>query len=103
LFTANHLNKCFYAETYRSFTPGGINLWVYVADLRTNQIYGGFHSSTNIGFFTAVLKARECHSEAEWDELVKPYMEDRLIWAKSQNHSVDGLPAREQETGRNDT
>ena len=30
------LNKCFYAETYISATPVGINTWVYLSDLEEN-------------------------------------------------------------------
>lgn len=52
------LKKCLYAETYISPTPVGINMWVYLSDLQDNRIYGGFHRSTNIGFFTATLKTR---------------------------------------------
>jgi hypothetical protein len=52
------LNKCLYAETYISPTPVGINMWVYLSDLRENRIYGGFHRSTNIGFFSAILKTK---------------------------------------------
>ena len=70
------LNKCFYAETYISPTPVGINMWVYLSDLQENRIYGGFHRSTNIGLFYCNLQHKECHSEAEWNELVKAYMED---------------------------
>jgi hypothetical protein len=70
------LNKCFYAESYISPTPVGINMWVYLSDLQDNRIYGGFHRSTNIGLFYCNLQDQECHSEAEWNELVNPYMED---------------------------
>jgi hypothetical protein len=70
------LNKCFYAETYISPTPVGINRWVYLSDLQANRIYGGFHRSSNIGFFYCNLHHKECHSEAEWNELMKAYMED---------------------------
>ena len=70
------LNKCFYEETYISLTPVGINMWVYLSDLQENRIYGGFHRSTNIGLFYCNLQHKECHSEAEWNELVKAYMED---------------------------
>src|SRR5262249_5165554 len=41
------LHKCFYAETYISPTPGGVNTWVYLSDLEQNRIYDGFHKSTN--------------------------------------------------------
>jgi len=34
------LNKCFYAETYISRTPVGINKWVYLSHLQENRIYG---------------------------------------------------------------
>jgi hypothetical protein len=70
-----HLNKCFYAERYVSLTPKGINIWVYLFDLQTYRIHGGFHRSTNIGLFYCSVQNRECHSEAEWDELVKTYIE----------------------------
>jgi hypothetical protein len=70
------LNKCFYAETYISPTPVGINMWVYLSDLQENRIYGGFHRSTNIGLFYCNLQDKECQSETEWNELAKPYMED---------------------------
>jgi hypothetical protein len=52
------LNKCFYEETYISLTPVGTNMWVYLSDLQDNRIYGGFHMSTNIGFFTAIFWTR---------------------------------------------
>ena len=78
-YRAHHsarLNKCFYEETYRSPTPVGSNLWVYLFDLPENRIYGGFHRSTNIGFFYCNLQDKECRSEAEWEALVKTYMEE---------------------------
>ena len=78
-YRAHHnarLNKCFYEETYRSPTPVGSNLWVYLFDLPENRIYGGFHRSTNIGFFYCNLQDEECRSEAEWEALVKTYMEE---------------------------
>jgi hypothetical protein len=70
------LNKCFYVETYISATRVGINTWVYLSDLQENRIYGGFHKSSNIGLFYCNLQDQECHSEANWNELVNPYMED---------------------------
>ena len=72
------LHKCFYAETYISPTPGGVNTWVYLSDLEQNRIYGGFHKSTNLGLFYCSLQDKECHSEVEWNDLVKPYMEDGM-------------------------
>ena len=70
------LNKCLYAETYMYTTPVGNNTWVYLSDLQVNRIYGGFYKSTNIGLFYCSVEDKECHSEAEWNQLVKPYMED---------------------------
>ena len=77
LNTAPYLGhgKCFYEETYISPTPVGINMWVYLSDLLENRIYGGFHRSTNIGFFYCNLQNKECHSETEWEALVKSYIE----------------------------
>lgn len=70
------LNKCFYAETYISRTHAGINIWVYLYDLQEKRIYGGFHESTNVGMFYCNVQDTECHSYAEWNQLVRPYMED---------------------------
>jgi hypothetical protein len=70
------LSKCFYAETYISGTPAGVNTWVYLSDLQGKRIYGGFHRSTNIGLFYCSLLDKDCHSEPEWNELASPYMED---------------------------
>jgi hypothetical protein len=56
-------------------TPKGINVWVYLSDILENRIYGGFHRSTNIGFFYCNLQGKECHSETEWEALVKSYIE----------------------------
>jgi hypothetical protein len=75
MFRSTTVDKCFYAETYVSLTPVGINLWIYLSDLQNNRIYGGFHRSTNIGFFYCNLEDKECHSETEWNELVKHYVE----------------------------
>src|SRR6266576_6268455 len=55
-----------------------VPMWVYLSDLQDNRIYGGFHMSTNIGLFYCNLLDKECHSEAEWNGLVKPYMEDAV-------------------------
>jgi hypothetical protein len=47
----SRLNKCFYAETYASPAPVGVNMWVYLSDLQENRIYGGFHRSAGLGLF----------------------------------------------------
>ena len=65
------LNKCFYMETYIS--PTAVGNWVYLSDLEVNRIYGGFHRSTNIGFFYCNVQNKECHSEQEWGENLKPH------------------------------
>jgi hypothetical protein len=69
-------SKCFYMETYISPTPVGTNRWGCLSDLQRNRIYGGFHRSSNIGLFYCNLEDKECHSEAEWNELVTLYMQD---------------------------
>ncbi len=88
------LNKCFYEETYISLTPAGTNMWVYLSDLQDNRIYGGFHMSTNIGLFYCNLLDKECHSEAEWNGLVKPYMEDAITTGAILPISACGLIRR---------
>ena len=71
------LNKCLYAETYISHTPVGAGRWGCLSDLQERmEPQGGFHRSTNIGLFYCNLEDKECHSEAEWNRLLKRYMED---------------------------
>ena len=70
------LKQCFYAETYASPAPVGVNMWVYLSDLQENRIYGGFHMSAGLGLFYCNLEDKKCDSEVEWNELVKPYMDD---------------------------
>jgi hypothetical protein len=70
------LNKCFYAQTYISPASVGVNMWVYLSDLEQNRIYGGFHRSANLDLFYCNLEDHEYHSATEWNDLVKPYMED---------------------------
>jgi len=43
---------------------------------RSMPAYGEFHWSTNIGLFYCNLEDKQCHTEAEWNALMKPYMED---------------------------
>jgi hypothetical protein len=74
--TADDEDRVDYRATYISPTPGGVNTWVYLSDLQENRIYGGFHKSTNIGLFYCSLQNKESHSEVEWNDLLKPYMED---------------------------
>jgi len=54
----------------------GVNMWVYLSDLQENWIYGGFHRSAGLGLFYCNLEDKKCHSEVEWNELGKPYMDD---------------------------
>ena len=46
------------------------------AKFQPDPCYGEFHWSTNIGLFYCNLEDKQCHAEAEWNALMKPYMED---------------------------
>ena len=57
--TLQRQSKCmFLCGDFLSFTPKGTNRWAYLYDIQTKRIYGGFHSSTNIGLFYCALKTR---------------------------------------------
>jgi hypothetical protein len=43
---------------------------------KTIESTGGFHISTTMGLIYCSLQDKECHSEAEWNELLEPYMKE---------------------------
>jgi hypothetical protein len=69
------LNKCFYLESSTSYerkdnkstSLKGLRLF----DLNDNKEYATF-----IEGLTCDVRGQQCRSEAEWRELVKPYMDD---------------------------
>lgn len=67
----SRLNKCF-AVAKHVGTYIGKSLW----DINENKKYGsGTFSEGGKGYFDCELVGKTCHSEQEWDALVKPYME----------------------------
>src|SRR5262249_52405942 len=54
-YNAN-LNICFYVEALTSFTPKGINQWVYLSDFKRTVFTAGFIGPPILAFFTATLK-----------------------------------------------
>ncbi len=75
------LNKCFYVEMsnfYPKGKPGSASHEsLRLFDLHENKEYGTFYDmrSTDVLMDCRVLEKR-CASKAEWESLIKPYMED---------------------------
>jgi hypothetical protein len=79
-------NKCFYLETVRSMykDSGATDIesrtsmkWLTLKDLNDKKEYGHFFN--NRDDFRAMkcdVADSECHSEKEWENLVKTYVED---------------------------
>src|SRR5262249_58247540 len=67
------LNKCFYAETYISPTPVGINKWVYLSDLQENRIYGGVFRCPHMCLLFFMLCGTGRHSQPPRNRHFKPY------------------------------
>ncbi len=45
-------------------------------DLLENREYGSFTKDTEIGVSECIAQHATCRSEAEWDNLVNPYLEE---------------------------
>jgi hypothetical protein len=75
------LNKCFFLEivtniSYKS-TPEDTSTMMTLFDLNDHKEYGDyFKSSLDSNPATCNVKNAVCHSESEWRELLKPYMEN---------------------------
>jgi hypothetical protein len=75
------LNKCFFLEMSSSFgknSKGEMNetRGFRLFDILENREYGIFTSDPELGTYPCLVRETECHSEPEWNALVKPYMED---------------------------
>jgi len=68
------LKKCLYAETYISPTPVALTCGFTYPISRRIEFTAAFTGPPTSAFFTATLKTR--NATHEWNELVKPYMED---------------------------
>lgn len=80
----NHYNKklmkCFIQVTESGITKTeNIKIFITVKhlyDVNENKQYGTFIKNDVVKKPTCEVLEKKCNSEAEWDALVKPYMED---------------------------
>jgi hypothetical protein len=75
------LNKCFFLEIVTSVnykeTPKSISTTMTLLDLNDHKEYGEYFKRTQDAIpFICAVQDKVCHSETEWRELLKPYMED---------------------------
>jgi hypothetical protein len=73
-----HLNKCFLLLISTFNENDNVIQSYYLSDLFENREYGTFSQSTKIGVFECNVLNTVCSSssKSEWDNLVKPYMEE---------------------------
>jgi hypothetical protein len=73
------LNKCFYLETALSLeykkTPKSITTLIQLYDINENKQYAEFYKLDNKVVRCQVV-GQLCASDKEWEELLKPYMDE---------------------------
>ena len=75
------LNKCFFLEIVTSVnykeTPKNMSTMMTLFDLNDHKEYGEYFKRSQDSIpFICTVQDQICHSEAEWRELLKPYMEN---------------------------
>jgi hypothetical protein len=74
------LNKCFIVIRETTFTKNKEIGWYlnrFLIDVNENKEYGSFAKfQKELKPQSCVVGVRQCSSEAEWDALIKPYMEE---------------------------
>jgi len=73
------LNKCFFLEIAISYEKekSTSSKIMRLFDLNENKVYGTFVSGpTESTPVTCVVRGKDCQSESEWRQLLKPFMED---------------------------
>ena len=75
------LNKCFYLLAYTEFRyknkKEGSSTLITLFDINEQREYGQFFSRLNDKFgFQCKVEDKACSSQAEWEALIKPYMND---------------------------
>ena len=77
------LNKCFILVTETVYNPKEIRKELGVSstyktldDINENKPYGFFWKLSNGALMSCEVLGKNCKSEAQWDALVKPYMEE---------------------------
>ena len=73
-----HLNKCFFLLISTFNEKDNVIQSYYLSDLFENREYGPFSQSTKIGVFECNVLNTVCSSssKSEWDNLVKPYLDE---------------------------
>jgi len=73
------VNKCFFLEISASNekeNPTSSKI-MRLFDISDNKVYGVFVSGPTEGApVTCVVRGKDCQSESEWRQLLKPFMED---------------------------
>jgi hypothetical protein len=73
----SRLNKCFAIEDIHLSDPGSETMVLF--DVNESKYYGGYHGRIDDPSWMKPfcrVREKECHSKTEWNELVKPYMEE---------------------------
>jgi hypothetical protein len=72
------LNKCFFLviSIYTDTEPLKMTYVYTILDLLENREYGNFQRDTELGVIACTVQNTLCRSEAEWDNLIKPYMDE---------------------------
>ena len=71
-----HLNKCFFLEIAAILEKKNDMALTYrLFDLFEKREYGSYTQSTQGAFFCKVQET-VCRSKSEWDNLIKPYMDE---------------------------
>jgi hypothetical protein len=70
---SSRLNKCFFLEINEVYPTRSKMLRLF--DVNDNKGYGIYTEGGNLPF-VCVVQDGICRSEAEWKELIKPFMED---------------------------
>ena len=74
---SSRLNKCFFLEILVVIENGKWSKHIRLSDLNENKEYGSYsNSDKNPKYVWCIVRNSRCSSEAEFQTLIKPYMED---------------------------
>jgi hypothetical protein len=71
-----HLHKCLFLELSTTLDGKDVISGFRLFDVLDYREYGSFMRSTNFGVLNCIVEGTACRSEAGWNKLVKPYMEE---------------------------
>jgi hypothetical protein len=69
-------NKCFFMELSTVLDGKDIMSGFRLFDVLDYREYGNFMRSSNFGVLNCLVEGTACRTEAGWNKLVKPYMEE---------------------------